>query len=92
MGGWKINSQLRKVREAYGRITGGGRGYDKLKGTGNDLAANNEADTTTLDVIKKEEEAGSGTHTPVPESAKPSATDAKAGQGGGGKKKKKGKR
>jgi hypothetical protein len=49
-------------------------------------------DTTTLGVIKKEDEAGSGTHTPVPESAKP-ATDAKAGQGGGGgKKKKKGKR
>jgi hypothetical protein len=66
-------------------------GMTSSKGTGNDLAANKEADTTTLDVVKKEEEAGSGTHTPVPESAKPSATDAKAGQGGG-KKKKKGKR
>lgn len=55
-------------------------------------AANSRIDTTTLDVVKKEEEAGSGTNTPVPESAKP-ATDSKAGQGGGGgKKKKKGKK
>ncbi|KAE9966718.1 hypothetical protein BLS_006854 [Venturia inaequalis] len=45
-------------------------------------------DTTTLDVVKKEEDGGSRPHTPVPDSSKP----ATAGQGGGGKKKKKGKK
>jgi hypothetical protein len=58
-----------------------------------ELAANMRTDTAALDVVKKEDEAESGTHTPIPESAKPPTADAKAGQGGGGgKKKKKGKR
>lgn len=58
-----------------------------------DEVANVRIDTAMLDVAKKEDEPGSGTHTPVPESAKPAAVDVKAGQGGGGgKKKKKGKR
>lgn len=56
-----------------------------------EMAANVGTDTTTLDVVKKEEDSGSRPHTPVPDSLKP-ATDTKAGQSGGGKKKKKGKK
>lgn len=59
---------------------------------GVEVAANLRTDTTTLDVVKKEEDGASRPHTPVPDSSKP-ATDVKAGQGGGGgKKKKKGKK
>jgi hypothetical protein len=58
-----------------------------------DKGANMRVDTAMLDVAKKEDEPGSGTHTPIPESTKSPAADVKAGQGGGGgKKKKKGKR
>lgn len=58
---------------------------------GMEMVANLRTETTTLDLIKKEEDGGSRPHTPVPDNSKP-ATDAKAGQGGGGKKKKKGKK